>query len=54
MHQTVLNDTLLDSLKTQFDLFQAKGEGIFSWIPTFEKKIYDSFCWYGMEGKTQR
>ena len=54
MHQTVLNDTLLDSLKTQFDLFQANEEGIFLLIRTTEKRIWGSFRWFGNEEKTPR
>ena len=54
MYQTVLNDTLLDSPKTLFHLFQAKRGGIFLLIQAFEKKNWDTFRWFGKEEKSPR
>ena len=54
MHQTVLNDTLLETLKTEFVLFQAKKWGIFLLIRGPEKTIRGTFYRFGKEGKSLR
>lgn len=54
VHQTVLNDTLLETLKTEFVLFQAKKWGIFLLIRGPEKRIWGTFYRFGKEGKSLR